>query len=358
MKDIRIAAFLIFTACTILSCNNSSSVSNPTLPTTISSAEIPSSQSAAATTELSEDDWLSRQNPVVEIAWSQDSGMLTVSAISGVYVFDIKSEKIVYALEQSEFLSPFALDPQGRYLFTKDRVWDVWSGELLYQLPLTSLSAVVFSPDSKTLAISDNTSITLWDADTGKLKEALPLGLGDAQQGLAFSSDGHLLYAVSSDRNVNRIDLIMGEYVQLFSLPEDVCCVTFSPDSRLMLVSLPHYGEGSKQLWNVEPGKMLKDSGRCDSDVGLAAFSPDNQSFVIGPCGNDTQFWDVSTRQLLHSFSSEVLLNHDPEWRSAAFSPDGTSIALGNEMGEVLIWDVGSYQLVTKLSIPGSSLTE
>lgn len=391
MRYIHVLILLILLAGMISGCVNSSSVNAATLsippaatdipeapnvvtstpaasllpsPASITSTPAPVSTSIPSATislapEWNDDEWIARQNPVMGLVWSPDGRILAVNAISGFYRFDIARNKIIYALAESDGLVPFAIDPQGQYLFVKNRVWDVLADQLLYQLPVPNLIAdAAFSPDLKTLAVSDNNRVTLWDISTGKLQETLNASFGDGQQGLAYSPDGNLLYAVSGDRSVKRIDLISGQYTELFALPEDGCCVVFSADRALMLVNRPHHGEGSKQLWDVAQGMLITDSGRCDSDVSLTAFSPDSQYFVIGPCGLDAQLWRTSPPQQIHSFPSVSSSNFYPEWRSAAFSPDGTQLALGNDMGEVLIWDITSQQLVNTLSIPLAPLPD
>ncbi|HET9914950.1 MAG TPA: WD40 repeat domain-containing protein [Anaerolineales bacterium] len=318
---------------------------------------VPTSTIAVtASPTLSTEDWLARQNPIAKLAWSTDGKRLAVTALSGVYIFDAQTSAIIYTLEEGEFLFPLAMDPAGGRLFAENKVWDVSSGQVLYSLPQPNVSSVVFSPNGKTLVTGDSNGVTLWDAQTGELQKSLEAGFGDAQWGLAYSPDGNLLYAVSSDHSVKRMDLVAGEFSQLFSLPEDSCCVVFSSDIEYMIVNRPSHGAGSKQLWDVERGELIKDSGNCDTDVAFAAFSPNSEYFTIGPCMSiEAQLWSTATQQLLHSFQSGSLIELRPEWRSAAFGPDGTKLALANDMGEVLIWDVNSYELVNKLSIPLTS---
>lgn len=363
MKYTQNLILLTLLACLILSCASPSAPLTATKPVPVvvtpsfTKTSVPTSTIAVTTTAtLSTEDWLARQNPIAKLAWSTDGKKLAVGALSGVYVFDPQTGSISSTMAEGEFLFPLAMDPPGGRLFAGNKVWDVNSSQVLYSLPQPNVSSAVFSPDGKILVTGDSNGVTLWDAQTGELQKSLEAGFGDGQWGLAYSPDGKLLYAVSSDHSVKRMELGSGEFSQLFSLPEDSCCVVFSPDTHYMIVNRPSHGAGSKQLWDVERGELIKDSGSCDSDVTFAAFSPDSEYFTIGPCMSlDAQLWNTSTQQLLHSFQSGSLTELRPEWRSAAFSPDGAKLALGNDMGEILIWDINSYELVDKLSIPLTS---
>jgi WD40 repeat protein len=268
---------------------------------------------------------------------------------------------MIHSLEEGEFHFPLVIDPQGKRLFAGNRVWDITSGQLLYQLPQTNIYAAALSPDGKTLATSGDSSIMLWDALNGKLQKSSVYKFEDGQWGwaLTYSADGNLLYASASDYKVIKVNLVSGQFMQLFALPEGSCCSIFSSDTKYMVVNLPNHGVGSKQLWDVGHGEMMKDSGNCDSDASFSAISRDSKHFIIG-CAFDSQLWDIPTKQLIHKFHFITSLSMQPnltppipiEWRSAVFNQDNTKIALGNNFGEVLIWDINNYQLIDTIPIP------
>jgi WD40 repeat protein len=348
----------------LTACNGSSTkpinTSTPVIATTSpTQTSIPAMVTSSPTRDLTQEEWLSMQNPVPGLAWSTDGKTLAVSATSGVYTVDMQNNLIIHSLEKGEFLFPLVMDSQSKHLFAGNRVWDIPSGRLLYQLSQTDIFAATFSPDGKTLAVSSDSGITLYDALTGNLQKSLGNEFGDAQWGLAYSSNGNLLYASSSDHKVKQANLASGQFAQLFTLPEGSCCTTFSPDVKYMVVDLPNHGAGSIQLWDVGHGEFLKDSGNCDSDVSFSAISQDGKHFIIG-CAFNAQLWDIPTQQLMHKFPFTTSLAVQPnltfpisiEWRSAVFNQESTKIALGNNFGEILIWDVSNYQLVNAISIP------
>jgi WD40 repeat protein len=322
-----------------------------TLIPTLTTTEMP----AAAPEELSIDEFMERQNPVGQLRWSADGTTLVASAGSGVYSLDTQRNTPARPFENAQdFNFPPVLDRQGRRLLSGNRVWDVASGKLLYQIASTNVNSAAFSPDGKTFAVGEDNSLTIWDAATGKLQKSIGVGLGPTTVffGLAFNANGSRLYVNYADGQVRSVELLSGKFVELFSVPARQCCNTFSPDARNMLVDFSNHGEGHKELWDVESGKMLINAEHCDSDVEFSAFSTDGKYFVTGPCGLDAQLWDIQSRILLHAFPSSTLASIHPEWRSAAFSPDGSQLALGNDIGEVLVWDLADYRLLRTLNIP------
>jgi WD40 repeat protein len=320
---------------------------------------------AAPTSKFDVEYWLASQNPVSGVAWSTDAKTIIVSANSGVYMFDAQTGRLVHSFAEGNFLFPFAVDSQNERLFAGNRVWDVLSGELLHQLTQQNIGPVTFSPDGKTLAISDGSTVTLLNAATGQTQRSMGNELGDALLGLAYRADGTMLYTVSSDLKVRGVNLLSGQFTQSFSLPAGSCCTLFSPDSKYLVVNLSSHGAGSKQLWDVEQGTLIVDTGNCDNDVWFSAFSPDSTKFVVGLCSFDAQVWDTRTQQMIHKIPSATMLTSSlilasktglnlvpPEWRSAALNYDGSKIAFGNNFGEILIWDVDKDQLSGRIPIP------
>lgn len=357
------AAFVLLTACNSRPIPSTNEPIAPPVSATPSLIPTPTLTMAAPTItpEFDVEYWLASQNPVSGVAWSTDDKTLLVSANSGVYQLDVQTGDLIRSFEEGTFLFPFAVASQGGRLFAGNRVWDVLSGELSFQLAQDKTAMAVFSPDGKTIAISDGTTVTLVDASTGETQRSIGGELGDGLLGLAYQADGNLLYTVSSDLKVRSANLLSGEITQLFSLPDGSCCTLFSPDSKYMVVSLPNHGAGSKQLWNLHEGTLLVDTGNCDSDVGFSAFSPDSTQFVVGLCSYDAQVWDSSKLEMTLKVPSATMLTSTlvtgltmvpPEWRSAAFNKDGSKIAFGNNFGEILIWNLNDDQLINRIPIP------
>ena len=100
--------------------------------------------------------------------------------------------------------------------------------------------SVAFSPDGKTLAAtSDDMTIKVWDAATGK--RSTVSGHTDVVYSVVFSSDSKTLASASGDKTVRLWDLATNkERATLQGHAASVMSVAFSPDGATLALSLIH----------------------------------------------------------------------------------------------------------------------
>ena len=150
------------------------------------------------------------------------------------------------------------------------RLWDAQTGGQVgnpLQGHTSSVWSVAFSPDGRHIVSgSSDSTIRLWDTQTG-VQVGNPLqGHTDSVWSVAFSSDGNHIVSGSSDKTIQLWDAQTGEKVgnPLQGHTDSVRSVAFSPDGR-------HIVSGSSdstiQLWDAHiggtterclPNEMLK----------------------------------------------------------------------------------------------------
>jgi WD40 repeat protein/DNA-binding SARP family transcriptional activator len=188
---------------------------------------------------------------------------------------------------------------------------------------------------------------------------------------LAFSPDGDVLAAGTSDDTVTLVDARTGTA----SRPEPLglagfVFVTFSPDGRRLVVGT---GAGAGVIFDVteEPLALRRAAGPLTGVVG-SAFSPDGRVAVTGSLSGTVQFRDARTFAPLGA----PVASNDGAVYQLAFSPDGSLLVAGDagRPGSARLVDVASRQPVgdafvgqsgalsfspdgTRLAMPSSTTT-
>jgi len=200
----------------------------------------------------------------------------------------------------------------------------------------SSVKVVVFSPDSKLLASSqDGSEVRLWDVGSGK-NLGIFYGRGpDVGRhhcgSLAFSPDGKLLAGGSICRSVTFWNVAkcaqIGVVETKHRFPMLRSTISFQPGGKTLVWRSCHGDDydSNKNAITFTDVATLKNTGEVQVEIGLygsMAFSPDCRLFAVGHrLGSDDAIalYETSTGNKL------VTLQGQSGWALAlTFNPDGS----------------------------------
>ncbi|KAI0883900.1 WD40 repeat-like protein [Annulohypoxylon maeteangense] len=265
-------------------------------------------------------------------------------------------------------LSPPAMDRQwGRNIRTFDGHTD-------------RVRSVAFSSDGKLIASgSDDSSVRIWDAETGTTQHKFKRH-GGWIDSVAISSRGIvavgcddgpiIMWSLSTGREVRRLP----------TEPETVSRVCFSNDGSKLAV----YSSCTVRIWDLD--SEVSESGTLKScyiehsnDVGCIAFGKDDRLLATGACDSKIRVWDLEQGEIAVTWlktHDDLGTNGEPKehdkleatseateprlvteithlreplrtldchtgaMNSVAFSPDSKIIASGSDDGIVWIWEL------------------
>ncbi len=329
------------------------------------------------------------------ISYSANGNILAVTTSSGIFLWYVNFPRPSYVHFQGQVLNPqTAISPDGKTLATGRLLWDISTGTRKYpvlnspnvflsRIGSTAIKNVLFSPDGRTLAISEFNTVMLFDAATGRLLHTIKGHVGRPQgvESLAFSPDSSLLatgsvhnshgkgelflwdvatgqqktnftqhegnvyslsfspngktLAAGIDDTMHLMDAATGEMSNSFPHVGNVYSVSFSPDGRLLATG----SDDKVRLLDVATGTL-----RTTFDTIFQEHTPNILSVKFSPDGktlaasiyNTVHLWDVATNDIKATFKGHV-----DDVFSVSFSPDGSTLASGSRDGTVLLWEIG-----------------
>jgi WD40 repeat protein/serine/threonine protein kinase len=261
---------------------------------------------------------------------------------------------------------------------------------------------VVFSPDSKILAIGSNHRvIALWDTTTWTKRATLNAW----GRTLAFSPDGKILatggglYGQPGELKLWEVTTAT-ELANLSGHRSGIACAVFSPDGKTLAVCDVNYysmGKHSEvKFWDVATRRVTKSTpvyteNKQDSmHVNVLAFTPDGKHLILGSsnglmhrcenCDPNDRYFIGSSNGVIHSLQvsadGRTLAYDAPEaaalgnvfglevkkWLKAGgvlfvqYSPDEKLLAAASKDGCIRVWDTANWQVQALFRAADSSV--
>jgi RNA polymerase sigma factor (sigma-70 family) len=337
------------------------------------------------------------------VAFSPDGGTLAANEEGRVEVWDVPAGRRLHAFEMPRrpYARTVVFSPDGARLAADHdsgtiHCWDVKTGKEVWARgsadgSASSMSAVAFAPDGKTLVSLENRgeSIVLLDSISGAPRRRLKgagkgtnlvfspdlakyaagpdqnwkLHLVDARTGkelhtipsfrstgehFAFSHDGKTLAWSGEGQGIRLVDVASGKVVRRVAtgLTDSPQWLHFLPgDKSLAFCS---WCEESVRFWDLRRDQEMHTLGGHRGRVQALRYTPDARSLISAAMDDTIRFWDPATGREF----GQVLAHRGGAW-CLAVAPDGKTVASGslNDDKVIRFWDTTTHKETRRLEV-------
>ena len=292
------------------------------------------------------------------ISYSTNGSILAATTSHGIFLWNVYQRGTSYVRFQGQVLNPqTAISPDGKVLATGRLLWDISTGTrkdpvlnspnvFLSRIGSTAIENVLFSPDGRTLAISEFNTVMLFEAATGTLLHTINGHVGRPQdvESMAFSPDSSLLatgsvHFLSGKGELFLWDVATGQQKTNFTQHVgNVYSLSFSPDGKTLAAGI----DDTMHLMEAATGEISITFPKKGRHVYSLSFSPDGKTLATGS-DDKVRLWDVVTGTIRTTFDT-IFQEHTPNIWSVKFSPDGRTLA-ASIYNTVHLWDVATNDI-------------
>ena len=199
------------------------------------------------------------------------------------------------------------------------------------------VTAVVFSPDGRILAMAGYGNAGLLDSQSGRILDVFDYPVNQSPYALAFGPAGDsLAMAVGDEIHVVRL-LPSHDGATIAASPGPIVKLAVSPDERLLALARK---DGTILVWSLRAKRVLQTLSGHDRAVFGAAFVPGPGAARLVSVGGDglVKIWDAEAGgEPLHTLSGNS--GSGGAVYAVAVRRDGRQIAAGGVDGIVRTWD-------------------
>jgi WD40 repeat protein len=243
-------------------------------------------------------------------------------------LWDTTTGKVLHSITYEPLIERLVFSPNGDTIAARVRdgdihLWNVKSGKPLRTLKVRSGWGMAFSPDGKTLAVTEGTRIALWDLATGRERLDWPGHRGGVTS-VAFSNDGQSLATGGADGAVYLWQNLDPSKPRLLADDlEYVHNVVYAPGRPFLVGS----GWAGVRLWDDKGARLIRkhyEEGR----AGRAQFFPDGKTLLVAGDWQLAWLWSIDSGKVRRYNNGPVLLSGGSltVFAKAALSPDGKTL--------------------------------
>ena len=288
-------------------------------------------------------------------------GVIAILSISSAPVFAAEKPEIFVQLGHTSSINVIAISPDNKFILSGSddnsiKLWEAATGRLIRTFKDNEdINFVSFLPGGKSFfSLNDKGNVCIWDIQTGdKIKEFSLGETGQASLRSAISYDGATLRVIVGLK-LYVADILTGTITKSIESPKAAPVSGYlgfgfgfrnviTADGRRMLSSVREDLKESmmdskyKKLmfWDISTGRIISTFTGHSDLIDVIALSSDDQLALSGSHDKTVRLWDLKSGKAIATFTG-----HQKLIEAVAISPDQKYVLSGSKDNTMKLWDV------------------
>ncbi|KAL7934345.1 putative WD-repeat protein [Trichoderma chlorosporum] len=299
------------------------------------------------------------------VAFSSDSNLLASASEQRdgtINIWDITTGSLAQTLTgHGDTVHKVAFSPNSKVLVSQSHrvihIWDVATRSCVRKVSCSSITGVVFSPDSRLLAFSlgsevfpggreEEYTIQIWNVATWSCIKTFN-GLGHHFKLVAFSPDSKFLASASRFPGTppNEPVTISPDWKYVASGSYVIIRIWDTRAGNCIRMLEGHSGyEGEIRIWDAATGSLVQTLTGHQGHIWSIAFSTDSKLLASGSSDRTIRIWDTTTGSFY-----ETLKDHSGFVTSVIISGNSKLLATRSCDKTIKIWDAATGSCIRAL---------
>ncbi len=167
-------------------------------------------------------------------------------------------------------------------------LWDAKTGKEVHRCKDFAMRSAVFTPDERTLLVSQDNNLVIWELPAMKKKRVIP-DVWKPDRKHVLSPDGSVLALEQPDRSIALFKVATGEKIaSLTGMSERISTMIYSPDGKTLVTGST---DGTVELWCPKTGSSRLMLSGHETRITSMTFSRDGKTLATGSAATKIMLW-------------------------------------------------------------------
>lgn len=274
-----------------------------------------------------------------------DGKAVIISEYNKIKIWDIETKRYVKTISNIGNIHTAEIRPNGQNAYSLDNegkrvvLWNLYNPgndkTVIKKDKISICKKLITSVSHNLSSDQEKETVRIWNCDTGKCIDSIAYDKSYIKT--AQISPDRKSIAISSNKNIKIFNIDSKGCIDSLEEKQGANIIQFTTDGKYIISD----SYKAIKFWDIKTTKCVDTLVCHNGSIESIAISPDGKYILTASRDSSAKIWDINTKKCIDS-----LIGHSGVVYSAQFSPDGKTIATASNDKTIKIWSVNSHKCI------------